>query len=359
MLAPGPDESAPMPSYISEYSYYGYANTEFVEVALPEGTDASGYSIVLYQGNGTIVESWSLGSVQSTTSGHDVFVIDNGTPGFSSMNGSGEIWADDAIALVDDNGKVLQFLSHEGYKITAKEGPAAGMTSTNAGSVKSMGDSLQTSDRGASYESKSPTTKGTIACYAPGTLIDTVNGPCPVERLTRQDAVITPDGPMRVAWVWSGQEALEAAREDQKPVQIKAGALGHGVPQRDLVVSCQHRMLLGGRGAFGLGFKDEVLVPAKALTGLAGIRFMKGKREIRWHHFALARHNVVRANGAWSDSLLLGRVVWDGLTPDERRDVARRFPRPADGGALNGPAARPCLSVRATKEMLLEALEAC
>ncbi len=346
-----------MPSYISEYSYFGFADTEFVEVAVPEGTDVSGYSIVLYQGNGTIVESWDLGSVQSTTAGHDVYVVDSNTAGFNATNGSGEIWADDAIAFVDNNGNVIQFLSHEGFEITAVQGPASGMTSTNAGTVNSMGDSLTTDDQGSTYESRSPTTKGTIACFAPGVMIDTDKGPCLVEDLRCGDVVITLNGPKPVVWVWSGDQPLEDARDDQKPVLIKAGALGCGRPTRDLVVSCQHRMLLGGRGALSASFDEETLAPAKALTNLAGVRFMKGKRKMMWHHFALERHGVVRANGAWSESLLLGQMVLSRLPFEDRSEVFTRFTPSRGSRVWNGPPARTCLTPRETREKVQAALQ--
>ena len=346
-----------MPAYISEYSYFGFADTEFIEVAFPQGTDASGYSIVLYQSDGTMVESYSLGTVQSTTDGHDVYVVDNNTPGFNTMDGSGEIWADDAIALVDGSGNVVQFLSHEGFVVTATNGPAAGMTSTNTGSVNNMGDSMETEDRGASYQAQSSPNKGTISCYAPGTLIDTADGPRTVEELVQGDRVITDQGPRPIVWVWAGEQALDCARDDQKPIQIKPGALGPNTPDRNLIVSGQHRLLLGGRGALSGRFNTETLVPAKAMTQLVGIRVMKGKRHIQWHHFALQHHALVRANGAWSESLLLGRMVIAGLDPHDRQLLLRHF-RPKRGAyPLNGPPARVLLSVRDARDHLGSALQ--
>ena len=342
-----------MPGYISEYSYYGLADTEFIEIAVPAGTDVSGYSVYLYDSSGSIVESYSLGTVQNTIAGKDIYVIDNGTPGFNTMGGSGEIWADDGLALVDDSGTVLQFLSHEGYTVTATEGPADGMTSTEVGTVVNMGDSLETNDGGATYTPITATNKGTIACFAPGTLIDTPQGLRRVETLQEGDLVHTLDaGQCCIRWVWSGEEALEEVPNRQKPVQIKAGALGPEQPNRDLILSGQHRVLLGGKGAFGDAITDERIVPAKALTKRAGIRFMKGKHRMTWHHFACAGHQIVRANGAWCESLLLGPVVLSGLDAGQRAALARRFPGVAPGKALNGPAARTCLSVRETEGLL-------
>lgn len=95
----------------------------------------------------------------------------------------------------------------------------------------------------------------------------------------------------------------------------------------------------------------EVLVPAKALLGMRGVRQMRGRTRMLWHHFSLASHQVVRVNGAWTESLLLGPMVVNGLPRHERKALRALFPT-ANGGPLNGPSARPCLMVRQTRELL-------
>ncbi|MEM6375589.1 MAG: Hint domain-containing protein, partial [Pseudomonadota bacterium] len=88
-----------------------------------------------------------------------------------------------------------------------------------------------------------------MPCYAPGTLIETDNGPRPVEDLKAGDRVLTLDrGPQTILWVRAGNEYLETKERDQKPVLIAPGALGRGLPERSLIVSPQHRIFAGGQG---------------------------------------------------------------------------------------------------------------
>lgn len=184
-------------------------------------------------------------------------------------------------------------------------------------------------------------------CYAPGTVIGTPEGPRRVETLKAGDLVVTLDhGPQAIRWTHAGALSLEEADEEDKPVQIKAGALGPGCPARDLIVSPPHRIFVGAAGQLDGVFAGEAFVPAKSLAGLPGIRHMKGRKDFAWVHFACDRHEVVTANGCLSESLLLGPMVMNGLTAAERAAVARVFghpPRPET--PLNGPPARDCLKV--------------
>lgn len=185
-------------------------------------------------------------------------------------------------------------------------------------------------------------------CYAEGTYILTLTGHKKVESLQPGDYVMTlNNGSQEILWTRANEQPLEEVEPDAKPVLIKAGSLGPGRPAYDLIVSPQHRILVGGQGQIDGTFAHEIFVPAKALTGLPGIRFMAGKRTITWVHFACARHEVVMANGCMSESLLLGPMVVQGLNAMEKAQLATLFgtDHPSDA-ALNGPAARDCLTRR-------------
>ena len=335
-----------MPGYISEVSYAGDNTTDFIEIRLPAGTDPSAYTVVEYGGNGTVDGTYSLGSITSTTPG-DVYVVDSATAGFNGLNDN------HGIALVDDTGTVVQFISFNGFTVTATEGPANGLTSTEIGSSGS-GNSLETSDGGSTYAPQSAQNKGTVPCYAPGTMIDTPDGPRAVETLRACDLVSTVyHGPQPIRWVRSGDNPLEKADVEGKPVLIKAGALGAGRPAQDLIVSPQHRILVGGAGQLARYFDTMAFAPAKALTKLPGIRHMKGKAKITWVHFACDRHEVVTANGCQSESLLLGSMVLNGLPRAERNTLAGIFgPVTEPGAAMNGTAALACLNAGEVRRQL-------
>ena len=190
-----------------------------------------------------------------------------------------------------------------------------------------------------------------VPCYAAGTLIDTPDGPRPVELLRVDDLVNTVDrGPQPILWTRRNSQSLEDAETDQTPVLIKTGALGPDRPAQDLIVSPQHRILVGGAGQLQQIFTSEAFAPAKSLTAVPGIRHMKGKAEITWLHFACARHEVVLANGCSSESLLLGPTALNGMHSSELRALTTIFgPAPKPDAALNGPPARDCLTVGAVR----------
>ncbi|MGC1487703.1 MAG: Hint domain-containing protein [Albidovulum sp.] len=347
-----------MPGYISELDYYGTSDKEFVEIAVPTGTDVSNYSLVFYQANGTIYGTVSLGSYTGTFAGQDVYVVDQSTPGFDSGGDPrGTFYPNDAIALVDDNGTVLQFISWQGYTVTAIEGPADGTSSTSAGFT---GETLQSDDGGATYYAQSTANKGSIpACYAPGTMIDTPLGLRLVEQLCVGDLIWTADnGAQAIRWIWDATTPLEDASADAYPVLIQAGALATGLPDNDLIVSPHHRIIVGAAGQLEDHFECEVFVPAKSLTSLPKIRFMRGKAVMRWLHFSCDRHEVVRANGCMTESLYLGPMVLRNL-PRKTLKLLRAAHAPSPhADALNGPLARQCLTDGQVKRSLRNNLAA-
>ena len=131
--------------------HYDNAGTDIgegVEVAGYAGVDLTGWSIVPYNGNGgasyTPVGTFS-GIIPDQLNGYGTVFV----PILNLQNG-----APDGLALVDPNGKVIQFLSYEG-SFTATNGPANGMTSTDIGiteeSNAAVGTSLQLIGAGFTY----------------------------------------------------------------------------------------------------------------------------------------------------------------------------------------------------------------
>ena len=182
-----------MPAYISEIDFIGPSSEDYIEIAVPEGTDVTDYTIVVYASDGTVKATYSLGSIVTTIAGYDVYLVDAGTSGFTGVTHF------EAVALVDDT-TVLQFVSFHGNTITATEGPANDLTSTEIGTLTPT-SSLQSDDGGASYYVQTVQNPGSIPRYAPGTMIDTPVGPRAVETLVPGDSVMTLDrGPQPIIW---------------------------------------------------------------------------------------------------------------------------------------------------------------
>ena len=135
--------------WINEFHYDPSSSPEtgeFIEVAGLAGTDLTGWSIVLYNGanNQTYGNAQALsGMLANSANGFGFASI--AVPGL--QNGS-----PDGFALVDNFGRVVQFLTYEGT-ITALNGPAAGLTSTDIVRFEDQatpGTSLQLTGTGSS-----------------------------------------------------------------------------------------------------------------------------------------------------------------------------------------------------------------
>jgi hypothetical protein len=134
------------------------------------------------------------------------------------------------------------------------------------------------------------------ACFAEGTRILTADGRLvAVERLAAGDAVEIFDGTASKI-IWVGRRRIDLTlhpRPDTaRPIRIAAGALGGGLPWRDLVVSPDHGMYLNGH-----------LIPAKILLNGGNIRQLDVP-QVTYYHIELAQHAVLFAEGAAAESYL-------------------------------------------------------
>lgn len=150
----------------------------------------------------------------------------------------------------------------------------------------------------------------TVVCFAAGTRIAGPAGKeMRVETLKAGDLVQTADhGPQPVrATRHHGLSAGTLARNPHvRPIRIPAGALGAGLPTRDLVVSPQHRILVRSKIAQRMFGQEEVLLPAKFLLTVAGVEVDARDAGVDYYHVVMDRHEVLSANGIGAESLYLG-----------------------------------------------------
>ena len=165
-------------------------------------------------------------------------------------------------------------------------------------------------------------------CFAPGMLIATPDGEKSVQTLRAGDKVLTRDnGIQEICWVGSrGLTGTELAKSPHlKPICIKQGALGDGLPLRDLWVSPNHRVLVSNDKT-ALYFEErEVLVAAKHLTALDGVSVVN-PRWTTYHHIMFAQHEIVLSNGAWTESFQPGDYSLKGIGNAQRLEIEELFP---------------------------------
>ena len=180
-----------------------------------------------------------------------------------------------------------------------------------------------------------------FVCFTPGTGIATPNGLKAVETLREGDRVVTRDnGIKRVTWAGSKVLTAENLREHDEwcPIIIRRGALGDGLPERDMKVSPNHRMLWTGGKLERVSGESEALMPAKFLVGLPGIE-RAAPTSVAYHHFMFEQHEIVLGDGAWSESFQPGEYSLAGIDRDQREEVLDLFPTLRSHRGLNDYAA--------------------
>jgi Ca2+-binding RTX toxin-like protein len=172
-----------------------------------------------------------------------------------------------------------------------------------------------------------------VVCFAGGTQILTNHGPVAVEDLSHGDLVLTADSGCRpISWI--GRRRLGWADLDRnpalRPIRIAAGALGNGLPDLDLIVSPQHRIMVRSRLAIRMFDCQEVLLAAKHLVGLPGIEVAGDLSQVTYWHFLFDRHEIVFANGAATESLFTGPEALKAMSAEQRKEILTLFPELAE-----------------------------
>lgn len=194
-----------------------------------------------------------------------------------------------------------------------------------------------------------------LPCFVSGTLIETAEGCRPVEELRTGDMVLTKDhGLMPIRWVGSRKltKGDLVLLPHLRPIRILAGALGHGKPERDLLVSPQHRILVHSKIAINMFAASEVLVAAKQLLLLDGIDYADDMAEVEYFHFIFDGHEIVMSNGAETESLYTGPQALKSMNASALREILNLFPELAHQDPDSPPpAARRLLSGREGRKL--------
>ncbi|WP_300057883.1 Hint domain-containing protein [uncultured Roseobacter sp.] len=179
---------------------------------------------------------------------------------------------------------------------------------------------------GASYVKVSGSNNGSSAyntfvpCFAEGTQIETADGSVAVEDIEADLEIWTKDtGPQPVRWASS---TTVEGQGDYAPVVIDPGVFGN---HSALVVSQQHRMWVETPMAELLFGRSEVLIAAKHLIGLPGVSLQPRDR-ICYTHFMFDNHQIVRANGALTESFFYAEVSIGSLESAQRAELEALFP---------------------------------
>lgn len=183
-----------------------------------------------------------------------------------------------------------------------------------------------------------------LHCLSAACLTLTPAGLRPLAALAAGDLVLTRDQGFRPL-VWVGARSVSAAElqaaPDGAPVRIAQGALGGGLPDRDLLVSPRHRLLICGPQSLACFGEHEVLVPAIHLVGLPGVTRHRPNQAMDYVQLVFAEHQVIRCDGTWCESFQPTPAALAGLDPAARTRLLLCLPQALAEGAY--PPARRSL----------------
>lgn len=155
-----------------------------------------------------------------------------------------------------------------------------------------------------------------LAGFAPGAMIATPDGAQAVETLLPGDLVLTADrGAEPVRWLFSRTVEPGLAGHDAATIRIAAGALGDGLPVRDLRVAADHALLIDGQ-----------LIQASALVnGVTVVREPIPADPLRFFHIELDRYGMVLANGVAAETAVdnPGSRLFDNWRDHPATEAAR------------------------------------
>ncbi|MBD3664037.1 Hint domain-containing protein [Sulfitobacter aestuariivivens] len=170
---------------------------------------------------------------------------------------------------------------------------------------------------------------GGVICFTPGTHIRTPVGPRMIEDLRPGDLIDTMDsGPQEIQWI--GSRLMTGARlfamPRLRPVRISSHVFGDDRPDRELLVSPEHRVLIRGDAARDLFNTPEVLVSAKDLVDGDTVRVDRQIREVTYIHILMEQHQVVWANGVETESFHPASAALSTLSGQDRSRLLAAYP---------------------------------
>ena len=138
-------------------------------------------------------------------------------------------------------------------------------------------------------------------CFGPGTMISTPDGATAIEDLEIGAQVLTQNGES-VPVKWIGRQTLQSCLMGPRaqPVCIRAGAIGPNIPDKDLIVTGDHGMVV-----------DGYVINAAALVNGSSIDWMRSGtlgHRFTVYHVETQNHDVILANGAPAETFVDART---------------------------------------------------
>ena len=194
-----------------------------------------------------------------------------------------------------------------------------------------------------------------VPCFTTGSYVATPDGPRAVETLKVGDLVLTKDhGARSISWV--GNRKISAKELSLtpalRPIIIEQGALGPNVPNQDMSVSPEHRMLVANDQVSMLFGVTDALVAARSMVNGDTIRVVQPEDGVEYIHLMFDRHEIIFVDGTETESFYPGEYTVNNLEDGPRKELLGLFPELGLKGHKFGKLARRSLK-KAEAELVL------
>jgi hypothetical protein len=150
-----------------------------------------------------------------------------------------------------------------------------------------------------------------------------------------------------IHWIGTSEWSKDQVKYSDRlrSVLIPAGALGPHAPGTDLYVSPRHLLLIQSADA-SCYTSEEVFVSAKHLIGHNGIRYSPKNDCVEYYHIWLGKHEIIKSNGAFTESFFPGAMALNSIAPSQRSTLAKTL-------SGNYVIARPHLCGKRLRDLLV------
>ncbi|KIC23927.1 Hint domain-containing protein [Leisingera sp. ANG-M6] len=182
-----------------------------------------------------------------------------------------------------------------------------------------------------------------IPCFTPEVMLATRRGAVPAGQIRVGDLLQTADNGYQPV-IWTGSRTLSpedlARRPQLRPYRVHPGGLLS--PERPMLLSPQHRLLVGRKAFAGDRQFEESFMTAKLLAEIdpncTQLSEMNGP--VTYVHLMTEQHEVIFAEGAATETFWPGPEAVRGLTDDGRQELFDLFPELTAANYLSGKPGR-------------------
>jgi hypothetical protein len=141
---------------------------------------------------------------------------------------------------------------------------------------------------------------------------------------------LRPARTLRLVWSRTVTEADMAADPSLAPVCLRPRAIGPMMPQRDLFVAGDHRLLIPGYRLTDQPDTAAALISAREIAGTSDAAFVhRNGSDITFYNLVFDTHEVFTANGMPVESFLITDDSLEVVSPDVRARIGAALPEVA------------------------------